>query len=52
MSAAQFLNLAHLEDVLDNDPDNIDQLQYWYAQLLEVGFERTSRRSAGCLVRT
>lgn len=29
-------NLSSLEQVIEHDADNLDQLQYWYKQLIEV----------------
>jgi hypothetical protein len=31
-------NLDQLEETLDKDPDNLEQIQYWYEEFSEVSF--------------
>ncbi|TKR95336.1 hypothetical protein L596_009520 [Steinernema carpocapsae] len=38
-SPTGFLNFAHLQEIIENDPDNLDQINYWYGQLTEFELE-------------
>ncbi|KAK0422627.1 hypothetical protein QR680_007683 [Steinernema hermaphroditum] len=44
MDSTGYLNLSHLEEIIENDPDNLDQINYWYGQLVEFELEGNETR--------